>query len=90
MVPEPVPVPELAPSPEAQIEEPSASAPSLVTIAEKQVADAASSMADKTVAHLESARDEAWRNARGSLSVASCVRCSRTLESVSHCASALC
>jgi len=42
-----------------------------VTIEEKHLAEAASAAADQAVQKLEKVRDEAWRNARGSLAIAS-------------------
>jgi len=56
-----------------------------VSIEDKQVAEAASAAADKVVAKLEVARDEAWQNARGSLAVASNppIRSSRVYEMLS-------
>jgi len=42
-----------------------------VSIEEKHLAEAASAAADRVVEALEKVRDEAWRNARGSLAIAS-------------------
>lgn len=48
-----------------------ATTPTDITVAEKQAAEEASAKADAVVSQLEHARDEAWRDSRANLAIAS-------------------